>query len=592
MTDRKCTEIGFVLESSPSAISIELLSQQVFEENSSACQVGSLLKVNAGNLIYTIVMVRDLKAACRNTTDDTFSFMVTAQPVGYIDVDGDFVRGNASLPVPLEKVYTIESDLLNKVYSPHSTMPFELGVLSQNRNVKLFANGDRLFGKHVAVVGSSGSGKSCTVARILQSAVGISKGKNIYSNYQRNSHLILFDIHNEYRSAFEMDRKEDFRLTLLDVDNLCLPYWLLNAQELESMFLDGGEGNNHNQLSQFRHAVTLNKQRHNRGVNGVSYDTPVYFSIAEVCNYLDNLNNEVIGKTKDDENRPKLENGTLVSVREDDYFDTALSFIVQSGAKDSKATNGPFNGDFDRLIMRLRSKLRDSRLGFLLNPKKADGSVFDSSDFSFILQQFIGYRDKANVTIVDLSGIPSDVLNIVVSLMCRLTFDFCYQYTRWRTTQGLDNEIPLMIVCEEAHNYAPRIASALHSSSKASLERIAKEGRKYGLTLMVVSQRPSDVSETIFAQCSNFINLRLTNSTDQGYVKSLLPDSGLTDLLPHLSEGEFLVVGDAVVVPSVARSLMPTPEPSSKSIPYLKEWSEPWKQVDFAQVVSRWRKEG
>ena len=156
---------------------------------------------------------------------------------------------------------------------------------------------------------------------------------------------------------------------------------------------------------------------------------------------------------------------------------------------------------------------------------------------------------------------------------------------------GKVSDVPIMLVCEEAHNYVPRTGGAEYNSSRKSIERIAKEGRKYGVTLMVVSQRPSEVSETIFSQCSNFISLRLTNSVDQGYIRSLLPDltAAVGDLLPNLGQGEFLTVGDAPLMPTVGRFSMPSPEPHSRSVNYLQEWSAPWKEIEFEEVVNRWR---
>jgi DNA helicase HerA-like ATPase len=149
-----------------------------------------------------------------------------------------------------------------------------------------------------------------------------------------------------------------------------------------------------------------------------------------------------------------------------------------------------------------------------------------------------------------------------------------------------------MIVCEEAHNYVPRDSHAAYRASRKSIERIAKEGRKYGLSLMVVSQRPSEVSETIFAQCSNFISLRLTNDADQTYVRRLFPDNAnaITEILPNLAPGECVVVGDAVLLPAVIKMPLPVPEPHSQSVKVHSEWKTPWRDVVFAQVIERWRK--
>jgi hypothetical protein len=237
--------------------------------------------------------------------------------------------------------------------------------------------------------------------------------------------------------------------------------------------------------------------------------------------------------------------------------------------------------------------LADKRLRFLLHSSKSDGTAFMTGDFEEIMKQFLGYLNKANVTIVDLSGIPFEVLSITVSLVSRLIFDFCFHYSKMRHAKDVLNDVPVMIVCEEAHNYIPQRDDAAYRSSRKSLERVAKEGRKYGLSLMVVSQRPSEVSETIFAQCNNFLALRLTNHADQNYVKKLFPDNsnGITEILPNLAPGECVVVGDAVLLPAVVQMPLPNPEPHSKSVRVHQEWKEPWRDITFADVIGRWRKE-
>jgi len=172
-------------------------------------------------------------------------------------------------------------------------------------------------------------------------------------------------------------------------------------------------------------------------------------------------------------------------------------------------------------------------------------------------------------------------------------FDFCFHLTKLQHYRDLLNEVPVLIVCEEAHNYAPRSDDTRYKASKKSLEKIVKEGRKYGLSIMVVSQRPSEVSETIFAQCNNFIALRLTNIEDQEYIKNLMSDisSSIADALPNLAPGEFMITGDAVLLPCVAKVNMPNPEPLSQSVKFLNEWNKEWREVDFDNVIHRWRKE-
>jgi DNA helicase HerA-like ATPase len=586
--------IGQVLSCAPEAIVVIVDDLKAFEENKANLQVGQYLRIAQGNNDFTVASIRNVTGT--NTPDNEgnpiWQFQIECQAVGTL-VDGEkFERANLLLPVPTEPVFAADKQTLDKIFAEDSDYQFPLGQLSLNKSIALKLNGNRFFGKHIAIVGSTGSGKSCAVARILQNVVGIEAKKNKKLGRQNNSHIVVFDIHDEYSAAFSLPAKELYTLNRLDVESLSLPYWLMNSEELESIFIESSEGNWHNQVSQFKQAVIKNKERHNKSIKEMTYDTPVYFSITEVYRYIENLNREITGRL-DGENRPKLADGTLVDERGDHYFDKLCSFVPQSTAKESKATNGPFFGEFNRFVSRLEAKLADKRMRFLLQPQKVGGGPYSTEDFSEIMKQFLGYLNKSNITIVDLSGVPFEVLSITVSLVSRLIFDFCFHYTKLRHEKGTLNDVPVMIVCEEAHNYIPQREEVAYRASRKSLERVAKEGRKYGLSLMVVSQRPSEVSETIFAQCSSFLALRLTNDSDQNYVKRLFPDnsSGITDILPGLAPGECVVVGDAVLLPAIVQMPMPDPEPHSQSVKVFEEWNEPWKDVTFSDVISRWRKE-
>jgi Predicted ATPase len=590
------SNIGHVLSCSPEAIIVFVEELKVFEEHKEALQVGRYLRIAQGNNDFTVAIIRNIRGVSVSRQDDEqepkWHFYVECQAVGSL-IDGKtFDRGSILLPVPTELAFVADEDILNKLFSEDTDYQFPLGQLSMNRATAMKIHGDRFFSKHIAIVGSTGSGKSCAVARILHDVVGISDARNSNIADQKNSHLVIFDIHDEYTAAFTLEKQQKFTLNRLDIDSLKLPYWLMNSEELESMFIESDEQNSHNQVSQFKQAVIMNKAKHNPQVKEMTYDTPVYFSIEEVYSYIENMNREVIGR-QTGEDKPKLEDGTLVERREDHYFDKRCIFVAPSTAAAAKATNGPFNGEFNRFVSRLETKLADKRLRFLLQPVKGDGTPFETVDFEKIMKQFLGYLNKANVTIVDLSGIPFEVLSITVSLVSRLIFDFCFHYSKLRHEKDSLNDIPVMIVCEEAHNYIPQRDDAAYRASRKSLERIAKEGRKYGLSLMIVSQRPSEISETIFAQCNNFIALRLTNNADQNYVKKLFPDnsSGITDILPNLAQGECVVVGDAVLLPAVVQMPVPKPEPHSQSVRFHSEWKEPWRDVTFADVISRWRKE-
>ncbi|MDX0018395.1 DUF87 domain-containing protein [Sinorhizobium meliloti] len=592
--------IGSVTESSPSQIRIEIPTASEFEANKSQLGVGQYLLIASGNNLHLLATITAVRAShCdrrlnelegEDADSSTFRFQIDSQPIGTVSRDGEFTRGAHSLPVPTEYAYVTPTEVLSGIFSKQLKVPFPLGSLGVAPDVKFEIDGDRFFSKHVAIVGSTGSGKSCAVAKILQTVVGIESETNSHKAAQKNAHVVIFDIHAEYAAAFKLAEAEMFTLNLLDVDTLKLPYWLMNAQELEEMFIEGSELNSHNQISQFRHAVVRNKVRHNKGLSDISFDTPVYFSIDEVVTYLENMNTEVIGKLSG-EGKPKLSDTTLVDNRDLVYFDGLQEFVVSSTAAATKASNGPFHGEFDRLILRLRTRLADPRLRFLFYPVTANGDALETTDFADVVRQFVGYLTKSNISIVDLSGIPFEVLSIVVSLISRMIFDFGFHYSKNRHLNGHVSDVPIMVVCEEAHNYLPRSGGAQYDSSRKSIERIAKEGRKYGVTLMVVSQRPSEVSETIFSQCSNFISLRLTNSLDQSYIKSLLPDlsAGIGELLPNLGQGEFLAVGDAPLMPTVGRFSLPSPEPHSRSVNYLQEWNTNWREIDFDQVIDRWR---
>ncbi len=589
-------EIGKVIESTPHSILIEIKDDKIFEDYKVDLQIGKYVEISDGNLNQVISLIQNIKSNVFNDEKNSLKFILSTQPIGYIE-EGMFIRGASLIPSPTEPVYIIENSTLDIIFNSDKNFNFPFGKLIQNK-IDFKIDGNKFFSKHIALVGSTGSGKSCTVAKILQDVVGISNSKNINLLTQKNSHIIIFDIHSEYKSAFDLHKDEQFTLNILDVDSLKLPYWLMNSAELESLFIEGNENNHHNQVSQFKKAVILNKEKYNPSLKDkVNYDTPVYFNIEEVFNYINNSNNLTVyykdGKTY----------FALLGKDECEYnFEllwNVLAFEESTGNSkhDTKgykiAKYGGFNGEFDRFVSRLETKIRDKRLKFIIKPEDEKCSEYKTEDFEIILKQFLGYIDKSNITIIDLSGIPFEVLSITVSLVSRLVFDFAFHYSKLKHNNLEQNDIPFMIVCEEAHNYIPKTGGAEYSASKKSIERIAKEGRKYGLSLMVVSQRPSEVSETIFSQCNNFISLRLTNTNDQNYIKSLMPDNSnmIADILPNLGQGECLIVGDAVLIPSIVKVDMPNPEPKSQSIKFIEEWNEDWKDITFDNVIKRWKKE-
>lgn len=588
-------EIGKVISSNPGTIHILLNSIEDFERNKAKIKISRYICIEDGNDLKILASIQNVSAVQSNDAN-TISYTIACSPIGcYYEIDNgiSFRQGGVNLPSPTEPAYLPDDDVINAIFSSNDNFSFYVGSLSNNQTVNYFVDGNRFFGKHIAVVGSTGSGKSCAVARLLQNIMKIKEGHNENAGNLKNAHVIIFDIHSEYQSAFTLAEQEGFHLNCLDVEKLCLPYWLMNSQELEALFIESNEMNSHNQISQFKKAVILSKEKHNPDMEHITYDTPVYFDICEVYRYIKNKNSEVINKNDTMPHLPKRNNGTVINNADQIYLTEEIQFAATSTAKDSKASNGPYNGEFERFVTRLETKLSDKRLKFITASQKPNGEQYKTEDFGEILKQFLGYIDKCNVTIIDLSAIPFEVLSIVVSLLSRIIFDFAFHYSKIKHTAGLVNDIPFMLVCEEAHNYIPKNGGAEYAASKHSIERIAKEGRKYGLNLMVVSQRPSEVSETIFSQCNNFIVLKLTNVNDQSCIKNLLPDNNasLVDVLPTLAAGECLVVGDAVPLPAVVKMDMPNPVPNSSNVNVYDEWNKDWIDIVFDDVIKRWRKE-
>lgn len=568
----------------PSTITIDVLDHEAFKATyPQPLTIGTYLQISDDDDLAIIAIVRSytIKDNDSGATDTlpTTGFTIAAQPVGYLDVSGKFRRGGQHIAIPPTRITIADNALLKSIYERQDdSRSYSFGTLAQHKGIKVKLNGDRFFGKHLAVIGSTGSGKSCTVAKILQEATkpgALQAGRSTLNN----AHIIIFDLHGEYHQAFP-------RANYLSADRIHLPYWLMNAGELEELFIENREANAYNQSSQFKHAVTQNKRKHNPGIADVTYDTPVYFSLPEVYRYLEN-HNRATKDAKTFEFKIKMTRA-LSELPEPHLWFESLEFEEKVNGK---INDGPYYGEFHRFLTRLEVKRSDERLTFLLNPEKAPGEPYKTADLEPLLRQFLGYTPDAaaNTTIIDLSGIPFEVLSIVVSLISRLVFDFARHYKKLKTD---DTDVPILLVYEEAHNYVPNETGSQYKTVRASVERIAKEGRKYGVSLMIVSQRPSEISETIFSQCNNFVAMRLTNPADQNYVRRLLPDdiSGMTDSLCVLDQRECLVIGDATVLPTflVVDELMLKPD--SEDMPFHREWRKDWYDARFTAIVQRMTK--
>jgi energy-coupling factor transporter ATP-binding protein EcfA2 len=539
----------------PDKIKIVVDNLENFRLAGEVLQVGSYLKISDNENAILMAIIENFSIIVNDAGKRDYA--IEALPLGMIK-NGKFIRGGDSLAIPPKKVEPATEEEIKKIYeqSIDKKEKFTFASLSSNPNIRISVNGNKFFNKHVAIVGSTGSGKSHTLSTIIQKAVSEKSG-NFSIN---NSHVIIFDIHSEYKSAFPT-------ANFINIKNLVLPYWLLNSEELEEFFLDT-DANDHNQKFIFKEAIVTDRKKNFKGTeenkNRIHYDSPLYFDIDYVLEYAKEKNTEVIG--------------------------TGEEYV--SGAKkgQEKTTQGSLYGKLTNFVNRLENKINDNRLDFLLAQKSKDIT------FEETLNQLIGYQTgkQSNVTVIDLSGVPFEVLSITVSLISRMVFEYGYFYKRLRNAKDpnekINNDIPILLVYEEAHKYVPNSDLVKYRSSKKSIERIAKEGRKYGITLLLASQRPSEISETIFSQCNNFIAMRLTNPVDQGYVKKLLPDTlgTLIDTMPSLKQGEALLVGESIILPSIVQIDRCTNEPSSNDIPYWELWKEEWKNMNIEEIKTEW----
>lgn len=538
----------------PNKVKISVDKLEDFQEADEKLRVGSYLRISDSDdcVLMAIIENFSIEVGTDKNGDATKKYIIEAQPLGLI-ADGKFERGGDSIAIPPKSVKPATIEEISKIFeeSMEAKDKFEFASLASNEGIKVPVNGNKFFNKHIAIIGSTGSGKSHTVAKIIQSAINGKSGEFAGLN---NSHVVIFDIHSEYYTAFP-------HANYISIDNLILPYWLLNSEELQELFIET-EANDHNQRSLFKDAVVESKKNHYEGdkiiKERIHFDSPYFFDIDEVLTKAKNENTRMISNGTDAKGNPKTR-------------------------------QGPLHGQLTNFINRMEVKLHDKRLEFLLGDKAK--AIF----FQDTLKQFLGYGDsKSNVTIIDLSGIPFEVLSISVSLISRILFEYGYYYKKVLESKEVqyNNDIPLLLVYEEAHKYVPNSDMVKYRASRDSIERIAKEGRKYGVSLLLASQRPSEISDTIFAQCSNYVAMRLTNPNDQACVKKLLPDTlgDLINKLPSLKAGEGLLIGDAVVLPSVVKIERCEPVPSSNDIPYWDLWKEQWKDLPLDEIKKLWRK--
>jgi len=463
-------------------------------------------------------------------------------PVGSIHADGQFERGVARYPTTGAEVHAMGSTEVAKMFDRFQSKGLAVGALASHPRLKVCLDPTNLFGRHSAILGQTGSGKSWTVASLVQKTVAV----------MPRAHIIIIDIAGEYcwkrPDGTQSYAFADAIVRHVDARELEIPYWLMTYAELCDLLIEHSEREATNQTAFFRDCLLEARQRENTtatpalGLARVTVDTPIYFSLDDILTKVRAKNVERVGP---------------------------------------KQTQGPMFGDFNCFLMRIESKLNDVRYDFLLKPTSRN----TSASLSGLLRDFVGLgTKKAAVTVIDLSSVPFDVRPTVAAQIGRLAFEFNYWNPKYR-------DFPILLICEEAHVYIPRAAESQFAGSRKSMERIAKEGRKYGVGLVVVSQRPHEVSETVLAQCGTFICLRITNPDDQGYVRSLVPESegDLVSVLAGLGRGEALVLGEAVPLPTRVQFDRPSPPPNSDDVDFYAKWKDGPVDLDVDEIVKRWR---
>jgi DNA helicase HerA-like ATPase len=527
--------IGKVIEIAGSGSMITLDRKRVEECAASpdpsvalAGQVGSLVKVRVGNT-WLLVSVRTQK----QHPQDPDGMLAQVDFMGEGDIERltgrihSFRRGVTNYPLPGAMVYAASDKDLYEVFAGDGRSSIEIGTVYPTRDIRGSLYIDQFLGKHFAILGSTGTGKSTSVALILHRICEAAP----------EGHILMIDPHGEYSAAFR-----DTGL-LLDTSNLQLPYWLMNFDE---------------------HCEILLKSR--------GEDRQLDAEILGKCLLMARSKNrlaESMGRITVDSPVP--------------YLLSDLTVIIQNemGRLDKATTTAPY--------MRIRTRLDelkvDPRFQFLFS-----GMLVGDTMAEFIGRIFRLPSRGRPISIVDVSGVPSEITSTVVAVLSRLVFDYAIWSRDERTA-------PILLVCEEAHRYVPNEKNADGSSVGGILSRIAKEGRKYGISLGLITQRPSDLAEGVLSQCGTIISMRLNNERDQAFVKAAMPEGarGFLDSIPALRNRECIICGEGVSIPIRVSfdNLDEFKRPASADPSFMELWRRSGGEEEMVQrTVQRWRAQG
>ncbi len=488
-------------------------------------QVGSQVKMSVGSS-WLIANVRTMRTGEDGTVIAAIDFLGE----GSRNADGgmsSFRRGVTRYPIPGCAVHPVTTEDLRSVFAASDSDYVEIGTVYPTEDIRGALYIDPMLSKHFAVLGSTGTGKSTSVALILHRI----------SQYSPEGHIVMIDPHGEYSAAFKGCGE------LFNVENLQLPYWLMNFEEHCEVLLttDGAERQRDADILAKCLLAARTKGKMAEQFGKVTVDSPIPYLLTDL--------NAII--------------------------------VNEMGKLDRAGDTTPFQ----RLKTKLDELRADPRYTFMFS-----GMMVSDTMGAFISKLFRLPANGKPISIVDVSGVPSDITSVVVSVLARMVFD----YAIWSRTEA---QRPILLVCEEAHRYVPKDENAQGQAVRKILERIAKEGRKYGVSLGLITQRPSDLAEGVLSQCGTIISMRLNNDRDQACVRAAMPEGarGFLDAIPALRNRECIVCGEGVAIPIRVRfdDLEPEKRPASSDPSFASLWRETGGEAEIiSRTVKRWRGHG
>ena len=541
----KRVEIGRVLTVGSSVAVMSINKSIIRNGQLHMSQIGTILKILTSKSIV-VAMVSSLKIGATDDEGLGDGCLANLNILGEITTnpttkETKFFRGVRSFPVLNEAIYNMSPDDLMLIFNKENSPCIEIGRLQQDNNIIAKVRTDDLLSKHFAILGSTGSGKSCTVALVLQAIL----------KENGNAHVVLFDPHNEYSKSFG-DKAE-----VISNDSLDLPLWMFDFVETTELLTSDIEDHAREEV-EVLHDVLLKAKR--------LYDRSM-------------TKGDTSSHTKMDDVEAELQRATHITL------DSPVPYRIRDVLKlldhsMGKLENNSNLGPYKRLKRRIQMLMADPRYQFIFR-NQASPMPIDSLVGRIFRIPVAGKP----ISILDFSGIPSEALNVVVSVVARLAFELA----TWS-----ERRIPVLLVCEEAHRYIPADKSLGFHSTRRIIGRIAKEGRKYGVSLGIISQRPSELEASTLSQCSTIFSMRLSNELDQNFVRAAVPDGAaeLLSFLPSLGTAETMVFGESVNLPMrvILNTLEEEYRPHSSSAEFTDLWNRPDVTPQFMETVfERWR---